>query len=255
MDPSTVWFCHIKTRLAWDDKVCLKSLQTLSNIKGSNMNKGEIKIVPAVLESSVEAVQEKVDRLKGVSKVVGVDIVDGVFADNLTISAEDLRDVDFSELEVEVQLMTEYPIELLGALSGAGVSRVFGHVERMGSKEEFIKTAIDLVIKPGLALDLYTPVEEIDRDLWDKLDGVLLMGVKAGFSGQEFDKRVLGKIKKMRQMGFEKPIQVDGGMRPETVKKCMEAGADEFSVTSWLWKHDDLVKAVDELKEAGAVGA
>jgi len=210
-----------------------------------------IKIVPAILEESIEEVQKKVDKLKGISEVVGIDIIDGVYADNLTVQAEDLRDVDFGELRVEVQLMTEYPSDLLGALHTADVVRVFGQVERMGRQEVFVEIAEDMEMEVGLALDLFTPVEAIERQLWGRLDGILLMSVKAGFSGQEFDERVLGKIEELRREGFAGAIQIDGGMKPETIRRCVKAGADEFSVTSYLWQAKNLEEAIAKLEDLG----
>ena len=41
-------------------------------------------IVPAILEKSFDAIQGAIDRVRGVTKSVQIDIVDGVYADNAT---------------------------------------------------------------------------------------------------------------------------------------------------------------------------
>jgi ribulose-phosphate 3-epimerase len=78
------------------------------------------------------------------------------------------------------------------------------------------------------------------------------MGVKAGKSGQEFNPIVLEKIKKLREMGFEADIQMDGGMTAETIQMCYKAGANQFSVTSHLWKAEDIDRELKWL--AGVTG-
>jgi len=207
-----------------------------------------VEIIPAVLESNVSGVEKKLKRVVGKVERVGVDIVDGVFADNLTVAVDELKGVGvLTGFKVEIQLMVEYPEEWLGDCGELGVERVFGHVERMEGQEKFVEECVALGMKSGLALDLYTPVEVIEKPVWEKLDGVLLMSVQAGKSGQEFNERVVEKIKQVRKLGFGGDVQVDGGMNPTTVTMCKQAGANQFGVTSWLWEKEDIGKALEEL--------
>lgn len=211
----------------------------------------DFEIIPAILENSVEAVEKRLAMIKGKAERVSIDVIDGIYADNLTVGLEDLRGVDFYGLTVEVQLMTEYPVEYLGVCKSLGVERAFGHIEKMDDQAAFVETARELEIAPAFGVDLYTPLESIEGKLLEELDGVLLMSVKAGFSGQHFNKTVLEKIKKLREMGFEGDIEMDGGMNPETVKACYGAGANQFSVTSYLWKASNIDEALDKLRMVG----
>jgi len=208
---------------------------------------GGFEIVPAILDQSIDDVKIKVEKVFGKAPRVGIDIIDGVFADNITVSVEDLAGVEFEDLIVEVQLMTEYPEELLGSCHTAGVKRVYGHVERMGSQHNFVGDCVDLGMEPALGLDLYTPLEAIEDECWEQITGVLLMGVKAGFSGQAFKPEVLKKIAGLRERGFEGDIQMDGGMNPQTIKQCVEAGANHFSVTSFVWKSESVDEALKKI--------
>lgn len=209
-----------------------------------------ITLIPAILDQSIEAVQQKVNKTKDTVERIGIDIIDGIYADNLTISVEDLNQIDFGEVSIEVQLMTEYPEELLGACHTAGVIRAYGHVERMGSQDEYMGLCKELGIQPAFGLDLYTPLDAINERYLLELEGILLMSVKAGFSGQAFNPIVLDKIRKLRERGFTGDIQMDGGINPETIFDCVQAGANQFSVTSFVWKHDSVETALTELKHA-----
>jgi len=51
----------------------------------------------------------------------------------------------------------------------------------------------------------------------------LLMSVRAGFQGQDFDEMVLAKIEAVRAMRSEVPIVVDGGLDVAEIKKCIGA--------------------------------
>lgn len=210
-----------------------------------------ITILPAILESDVAEIQIKADKIKDIVKTVSVDIIDGLFADNLTVGVSELNQVDFGELKIELQLMTQDPDDLLGECHTLGTKRVYGHIEQLHSQENFVNLAQEFAIEPGLALDLFTPVESLESKLLDRLSGVLLMAVKAGFSGQTFNPLVLEKIKDLRSLGFQGDIQIDGGMNKDTISQCVAIGANHFSVTSFLWGQQDLGLTLAQLTALG----
>jgi ribulose-phosphate 3-epimerase len=62
------------------------------------------------------------------------------------------------------------------------------------------------------------------------LDLVLVMSVNPGFGGQAFIESQLAKIANLRRMidalGRKIDLEVDGGVNPETARRCIAAGAD-----------------------------
>lgn len=211
-------------------------------------------IFPAVLESSMEDLELRLEQVSSMVQAVQIDIIDGIFADNLTVAINELAEIDHRGLWFDLQLMTEYPEELLGECYSAGINRVFGHIEKMHDQSEFIEIAEELKILPGLALDLYTPVEAIERDLYPKISGICMMSVKAGFQGQSFSDHVVEKISTLRQFGYRGDIQVDGGMTAETIVACRQAGANQFAVGKTLWHSQDLPKTIKELRQLAQGG-
>jgi ribulose-phosphate 3-epimerase len=210
-------------------------------------------IIPAVLDNSTQAVREKVNKVKGLVKRVQVDVIDGVFADNLTVTPADLVDVDFRPLAVDFHLMVEDPesyVDECALLRGGSVGvRIVGQIERMGSQEKFITRGHEAGCQMGLAIDLYTPVSSIDQKLFTKLDCVLVMSVKAGFSGQHFVHTISKKIEKLIHSGYDGEIVDDGGEDPKHILLSKAAGATSFAVGSYLWQHEDIKAALQELKE------
>jgi ribulose-phosphate 3-epimerase len=65
--------------------------------------------------------------------------------------------------------------------------------------------------------------------MMDDVDLILVMSINPGFGGQSFMRSQLAKIAKLRAMidatGRDIPLEVDGGVTPETAKLCVEAGA------------------------------
>lgn len=212
-------------------------------------------IIPGILESSIFAIQEKVNKLHafGVERV-HVDVIDGIFADNLTPDTVDLLEIDFGNLAVDLHLMVEEPINLIDDATTlrkqVPALRVIAQIERMSNQTEFALEARKGQCHVGFALDLYTPISSIESELLEQLDCILVMGVKAGFSGQHFQSEATGKIQELRAHGFEGDLIMDGGEDPMHVQIGKKSGATSFAVTSFLWEHRDIREAIKELQDA-----
>jgi ribulose-phosphate 3-epimerase len=207
----------------------------------------DIKVVPGILESSKGEVERKIGKVKDIVDEVMIDIIDGKFADNKTIEVEDLTDI-YGEMSLGVQLMVEEPVKQLRDCAEVGVDLVMGQIELMKDQVEFIQKARELQILPGLALDLKTPIEDIEEEALVKVSEILLMSVPVGFSGQAFDDQVLSKIEGLRKdVRFKGNIWVDGGVNEKTIERCVEAGASRLSVTSGIWEEKEVEKAYGKL--------
>lgn len=207
-----------------------------------------IEIIPAILTMSTDDLLQKIAQVDGIVDRVQIDVVGRAFSSEVTIGVEALEHLQVAAA-VDVHLMVKEPITFLHRCDVGGVQRVFGHVEYMRSQDEFIEHAFSLGMEVGLALDLPTPVSVIERNL-SQLDAVLLTAVPAGRSGQTFDELVLHKIRDLHALSPEIPICIDGGITPTTVLPCVEAGAIEFAVGSFLWESKDIDAALRELQEA-----
>ena len=79
----------------------------------------------------------------------------------------------------------------------------------------------------------------------------MVMAVKPGAAGQEFDESVLQKIKILnytrKKHGLKYLISVDGGINQNTAKMCWDAGADLLVSGSYLARATDFPLAVQSL--------
>ncbi|MDO5561254.1 MAG: hypothetical protein Q4G02_00550 [bacterium] len=215
-----------------------------------------MQIVPAILESNLDQVAEKLEIIKtdGHFGVVQIDITDGQLVPQLTVTPLDLVDLDYGQLKLDFHLMTEEPLDYVWELAAQEpilpVRAVFGQVERMGEQKAFLQAVRERGWKSGLALDLETPIDSINENAWTELDEVLLLAVPMGAQGQIFDSEVLIKAKELqeeiRARNLEIKISIDGGVKPEQLKELKDLNIDQAVIGSFLWSGDFDLKA-DEL--------
>lgn len=221
-----------------------------------------VKIIPAIFEDGWEEFEEKFDKVKSEVNRVQIDVGDGKLIDRETVKPEELSRLN-TAVKVDAHLMVEEPVEWLSRCVEGGVSRVFGQIEKMADVAEFIAQAEVKGFEVGLALDLDTDVEEIKEYIW-AIDRLLLMAVPMGKSGQEFEEKVLEKIRKVERLRDDLVVVVDGGVNRERIKQCLtvrwaeelEEGTDihpgflemEFAVGSVIWEAEEVGEVINNLQ-------
>ncbi|MDP1709371.1 MAG: ribulose-phosphate 3-epimerase, partial [Candidatus Komeilibacteria bacterium] len=99
----------------------------------------------------------------------------------------------------------------------------------------------------GVALKLGTPVNVL-YDILQDIDMVLLLAVEPGRQGQEFDPRVIEKIKELRQSHPMAKIGVDGGVTPLLASSLVAAGANILVSGSYIFSQDNIEDALKSLQ-------
>lgn len=225
-----------------------------------------VEIVPAILEKDVTSFEEKLKKVWGEAKKVQVDIIDGKFAPMETVEPEVLLNID-TIVDFEGHLMVERPEDWVERCVASGMTGLFGQVEKMDDVVKFVADTQSAGLRVGLAYDIDTPLTDLEKYIND-LDAVLLMSTKAGSQGiNEFDNRVLEKIKEVRKINKRIVIVVDGGLDVDNIKKCFAAewaeelsedeldrnfGKMEFAVGSEIFESDDIKEKLENLQSLGA---
>jgi ribulose-phosphate 3-epimerase len=197
-------------------------------------------IVPGILEKDWESIEAKINQVKDFSKVIHIDIIDGKFAENQTFLDPKPFTKYTKDYLFELHMMVDEPVNFIRPFSDAGFKRFLGHVEKMSDQEEFVAQG-QLAGEVGLALDGPTSIDAIKVNLSD-LDAILIMTIKAGFSGQKFVGEYLTKIEQLKNRFIEenvfKPpvIEVDGGINEETLAFAKDKGIQRFVSTSYIFK-------------------
>jgi len=169
---------------------------------------------------------------------IHLDVMDGHFVPNITFGpmvVEAMR--PHSKKVFDTHLMIEPADPYLEAFAKAGSDIITVHVEAGPHLDRSLQTIRALGKKAGVSLNPSTPESAIEYVL-DRLDLILLMTVNPGFGGQSFIPAVVDKIKRVKQMVGDRPIdiQVDGGVTPETAPLVVEAGANVLVAGSAVFK-------------------
>jgi len=210
----------------------------------------KIKIAPSILSAKKERLQEEVNEIEPVADLIHVDIMDGKFVPPTTFKPEEIKAVK-SKLPKDVHLMVDHPIKdgFIEGYADAGASIVTIHEEC----KDNIKEAFELIkskgIKVGISINPPTPLEKIKQYL-DDVDMVLIMSVNPGYPGQKFIEDVLPKVEELRKLKPELDIEIDGGINYETIRQAAKAGANVFVAGSFIFKQEDRIKVIKELREA-----
>lgn len=191
-----------------------------------------INIIPAIMSDSLEEFKKELEKVWSKVSRVQVDVIDGKFAERETIKPEELNMID-TVVAFDVHLMVSKPEEWVSRCAMGGVDRVFGQVENMEDVVAFVGDVQAEGMAVGLAYDVDTPIDGLEEVI-DNLDAVLLLSVKAGKQGQEFDEKVLKKIKEVRKLSKKVTLVIDGGLNEKEIKKCLVAAwAEEMEEGTW----------------------
>ena len=201
-------------------------------------------VIPGILEKDFSEIEKKLQIIKPFSRKVHIDILDGKFRDDLSFLDPTPFKKYTTDFFMEAHFMVDNPLEYIKPFANAGFKRFIGHIEKMKELEEFI--AIGQIFgEVGLALDFQTGIDSI-KIPFDDLDFILLMGVKAGKSGQEFLDETLIKIEQIRQ-NSQITIEIDGGINEQIIIDAKAKGASRFVATSFIFKNEDPMEAYEKL--------
>ena len=190
-----------------------------------------VRISPSILSADFAALGHEIEAItKAGADWIHVDVMDNHFVPNLTIGPMVVKALrKHSKLPFDVHLMVSPVDPLVPAFAEAGADTISFHPEAGPHPHRTIQLIKSLGKRAGLVLNPGTPIALVEPLLGD-LDLVLVMSVNPGFGGQAFIASQLAKIAALRKAidALGKPIdlEVDGGVNPETARRCVEAGAD-----------------------------
>lgn len=173
-----------------------------------------------------------------------IDVMDGHFVSNLTMGADMIRGLrkHFADAVLDVHLMAERPGDYVDSFAEAGASVFNFHLEVCApfhpngiDGTALIERVRRAGMLAGMTLNPYTPAEPLEPYL-DALDLVLVMSVVPGRSGQKFMPAVLPKVRWLRdRLRPNQRLEMDGGIKADTAKECVQAGADVLVTASALF--------------------
>jgi ribulose-phosphate 3-epimerase len=206
------------------------------------------KVIPSVIANSAEEFEKLIKQVESHVDRVHLDIMDGDFVPNKTISGHQELTRLQTGLKFDVHLMVNSPEDQMYFwYQIPGADRFLVHAESQADLKGLIDQIHSNNKMVGLVLNPSTPIEVIS-DLRDDVDLVQFMTVEPGQYGADFLEEVIYKIENFHTRFPSVPIGVDGGVNPETAPKLLAAGVSVFVCGSFIFSAPDVGKAIEEMR-------
>lgn len=213
-------------------------------------------ITPAILPENFEQIIDKLFLIEGLCDRVQIDICDGVFGLEKTwlpYQEESLPHGFSYEFDCMVNDWQKY----IPRVIALGATRVIAHIDTFSPDdlEELLSYCKEGDVYLGLSVSNNIDLEQFITQVKGVAQHyprffIQVMGISnIGAQGQPFDERVVGRIKQLRDVFPTIDIQVDGSMNNETITMVRNAGATCAVVGSYLFKHGDVKKTLENLQK------
>jgi ribulose-phosphate 3-epimerase len=187
---------------------------------------------------------------------IHVDIMDGHFAPNLTFGPGLVRSLrKIVKIPLDCHLMLDQPQKFVERFLEAGADSVTVHAEAITQEifSQIERTVKKFDRKLGVAFNPATPLSAMDLSLRE-INLITIMTVNPGFSGQEFIREVVPKIKEASKIFSNRhvEIEVDGGVDISNAELILENGGTVLVTGNSVFGQKDPELAMKKLR--GLIG-
>ncbi len=211
------------------------------------------KIAPSILAADFGNLQRDCEMVNNSEAAwFHIDVMDGHFVPNISYGMPVIKAIKkHARKPLDVHLMIEKPERYIEEFAEIGADIITVHYESTVHLHRTLTQIENAGCKAGIVLNLTTPVSVLE-DILPKCYMVLLMSINPGFGGQKLEEITYSKISQLREMINNKRlntlIEIDGGVNGSNSRKLIEYGADVLVAGSYVFKSENPIKTILELK-------
>lgn len=184
----------------------------------------------------------EIRRVEPYSERFHIDVADGHYVKNLLFFPDQVKALrPHTRLPFEVHLMVTDPLGWVDPFIEAGADIILFCLDSTPDPGAVLRAIKAAGKQAGVTLLITEPVELLEP-YWELLDVVGIVGTAMGIKGASMDPAIPDKIRRARQLIAQRKcrteIEVDGGIRRETVPLLHAADADWIVPGSLMFKED-----------------
>jgi ribulose-phosphate 3-epimerase len=211
-------------------------------------------IAPSVLAADFANLQRDIEMInQSEADWFHIDIMDGVFVPNISFGMPVLEAIKkHAKKTIDVHLMIVDPDRYIKTFKDLGADILTVHYETCTHLHRSLQAIKSEGMKAGVAINPHTNVALLE-DCINDIDLVCIMSVNPGFGGQSFIENTYKKVKQLKEIisknNANTLIEIDGGVTNKNAKALIDVGADVLVAGSFVFKAEDPIATIADLKE------